>query len=287
VLIPATLDRYFPQIADDVTLQQPAVYVGIHAALFTGSLQVGLVETRYQYQTWGGTRPPERRITGNLGPIHGAAARDDILLIERSLADPQFYRVTLHRAGTAGFNSLLPLVGTRRWGPLYPDDIPVPETEIIESIEEQEEREVQPFELFDNEVALRESRVRRIARSRAFSQRILPLYDYRCAVCGNAHAAPDNLWEAEAAHIVPRGLKGADDARNGLALCKSHHWAFDRGLFGIWPNRRIAVRPAAAAEPRNHHLGQFDGELMRPPTNLALQPDLDALAWHLANVAQM
>lgn len=286
VVIPKDMDRYFPQLSGAVTFANPTIDKHIRAALFVGSLQVGLVETRYQYQTWGGARSPERRLTGELGPLRNVAAADDFMIIERSLSDPDFYRLTLHRAGTAAFAALVAKVGARRWGPVDIRDIPVPETDIVASLAEQQTHEAAPLNLFDNTAALQETRTKRIARSQAFSRRLLPLYEHRCAVCGSAHGAANGTTEAEAAHIVPRGLKGADDARNGLALCRSHHWAFDRGLFGIRPNRRVVVRPAAAADARNSHLVPYDGQLIRNPANAALQPALNALAWHLANIVK-
>jgi putative restriction endonuclease len=284
VVIPKDMDRYFPQLSGATTAANPVVDKHIRAALFVGSLQVGLVETRYQYQTWGGARSPERRLTGELGPLRNVAAADDFLIIERSLSDPDFYRLTLHRAGTPAFAALVTKVGGRRWGPVDTRDIPVPETEIVASLADQHTHEAAPLELFDNTAALQETRTKRIARSQAFSRRLLPLYEHRCAVCGHAHAAGNGVTEAEAAHIVPRGLKGADDARNGIALCRSHHWAFDRGLFGVRPDRRIIVRPAAGADARNAHLLPHGGALVREPSNAALRPAANALAWHLQNV---
>lgn len=284
IVIPKDMDRYFPQLSGAVTAITPTVDKQIRAALFVGNLQVGMEKTRYQYQTWGGARSPERRLTGNLGALRNVAFGNDFLIIERSLSDPDFYRLTLHRAGTPAFALLVAKVGARRWGPVDIRDIPVPETEVVASVAEQQTHEAAPLNLFDNTSALQETRIKRIARSQAFSRRVLPLYEHRCAVCGNAHSASNGTTEAEAAHIVPRSLKGADDSRNGLALCRSHHWAFDRGLFGIRPDRRVLVPAATAADARNTHLLPFDGELIRNPNNLAMQPALNALAWHLANV---
>jgi putative restriction endonuclease len=284
VVIPKDLDIYFPQLSKVVTPANPTVDKQIRAVLFVGSLQVGLVETRYQYQTWGGVRSPERRLTGNLGSLRNVAAADDFLIIERSLSDSDFYRLTLHRAGTAAFAALVAKVSRRRWGPVDVADIPVPETEIETSLAEQENHEAAPFDLFDNAAALIESRTKRIARSQAFSKRVLPIYGFRCVVCGHAHVAGNGSTEAEAAHIVPRGLKGADDARNGLALCRSHHWAFDRGLFGVRADRRVILKPAAAAVAGNAHLLAYAGTLIREPVTAALRPAPTALAWHLENI---
>lgn len=278
------LERFFPGI-EKPTPGNPAPGIKIRAALFDGATNMGIVETRYHYQSWRGKRI-EPRITGALGPIRNLSRGDDFLLMERSLSDALFYRLTLHRAGTVGHQVLETAVGTRRWGPLTPSDPPLEEQEIATSEEEQETHEALPLNLFDNDAALNETQVKRVARSRAFSRRLLPIYDFRCAVCGNGHAG-EKAWEVEAAHIVPRGLKGADDARNGLALCRSHHWAFDQGLFGIRPDLTIVLRSSAAAEARNAHLLSFSGRKIATPASTDPQPAAEALAWHLKNVAQI
>ncbi|PWK64625.1 HNH endonuclease [Aminobacter sp. AP02] len=282
IVIVKDLAGFFPQLALP-SASNFAPDIRLNAAMFDGAHQVGLANTRYQYQSWGGTRL-ERRLTDNLGPIRSLAKKDDLLVMERSLSDPLFYRLTLHRAGTPSFPAILSKAAGRPWGPLDTLDPPVPETEIAACEKDQEEQELLPFDLFDNSAALHESRVKRIARNRAFGRRVLPLYDHRCAVCGLGHAG-ENIQEAEAAHIVPRGLKGADDARNGLALCRSHHWAFDAGLFGVGADRKVVINPKAAADARNTHLLPFDGQPIRDPSNLSLRPDLSALEWHLKNVA--
>lgn len=220
----------------------------------------------------------------SLGPLRNVASADDFLIIERSLSDPDFYRLTLHRSGTPAFKALNAQTIGRRWGPVDIKDSPVPETEIITSLVEQQTHEAAPLYLFDNNAALQETRTKRIARSQAFSRRVLPIYEFRCAVCGHAHAAGNGSTEAEAAHIVPRGLKGADDARNGIALCRSHHWAFDKGLFGVQPDRRIILRPEATAEARNAHLLSHAGSSIREPMIAALRPAPNALEWHLRNI---
>ena len=284
IVITTDMAVYFPQLTVPTSSLSPTVDIGVRAALFLENVQVGLVDTRYQYQTWGGTRL-ERRLTSNLGAIRRAASKHDYLIIERSLSDPNFYRLTLLRKGTQEFKAFAAKVGSRNWGPVDLSDTPVAETQIISFEKMQESRELSPFNMFDSSAVLRDSRVARIARSAAFKRRLLPLYDYRCAICGLSHAGKSGHWEAEAAHIVPRSLKGADDARNGLVLCKSHHWAFDSGLFGIASNRTVVLQPAAAAEPRNAHLLPFQGKPITGPSITSFEPSPDALAWHRENVA--
>src|SRR3546814_5875237 len=83
------------------------------------------------------------------------------------------------------------------------------------------------------------SDLKRIARSRAFRKAVIAAYGGRCAMCGGGATAPDGRSEIEAAHVIPRGMAGADDVRNGLSLCRLHHWAFDNMLLGISTGRMI------------------------------------------------
>ena len=72
----------------------------------------------------------------------------------------------------------------------------------------------------------------------SFSQRVLRAYRHSCAVCRLRHREL-----LDAAHIVAdRDPGGVPAVRNGLALCKLHHAAFDGYLMGITPTRVIEVR---------------------------------------------
>jgi len=66
-------------------------------------------------------------------------------------------------------------------------------------------------------------------RDQAFRRVVLRAYDYRCAACG-LRVLVDDLVLVEAAHLVPFAVSRDDDPRNGMALCKNHHWAMDREL---------------------------------------------------------
>lgn len=115
VLVPKALESYFPALSSKVSPTNPTVSAYISAELFDGTSPLGKVQTRYQYQTWGATRSPERRITGNLGELRSRAKRDDILLVERSLSKADTYRLTLIRKGTAAYQQIAS--GARgRWG---------------------------------------------------------------------------------------------------------------------------------------------------------------------------
>jgi len=103
--------------------------------------------------------------------------------------------------------------------------------------------------------------------------------------CWLAH--PLKGSELEAAHIVPRASRGADDARNGLALCRAHHWAFDRGLFGVSAAGEIQVPKKISGLNENAPLIPFRGKKLRLPVDASLIPSAAALKWHLENIVRI
>ena len=74
---------------------------------------------------------------------------------------------------------------------------------------------------------------RRAQRDQQFTIDVLENFCYSCAFCG-FHAVLNRVATGiDAAHVHWRLLRGPDDAENGIALCKLHHWAFDKGILGI------------------------------------------------------
>ena len=89
------------------------------------------------------------------------------------------------------------------------------------------------------------------------------------------------LVEAEAAHLIPVHAKGLDDPRNGISLCRRHHWAFDAGLFTVTAGLLVRLSPAVSrAEQHRFDLVEYDGELVAPPVRESCEPDPRALEWH-------
>lgn len=286
IVIPKDLDSFFPTLPP-ATPANPTVEQRVKALLVVPNIGSQLADARYQHQTWGGTRQPERRLTDNLSFLRNQAHADDFLLFERSLDDLNLFRLTLLKSGSKAHQDLLKKVGSKRWGAVSLAETPVEDAEIVAAETAQIEHESKPLELFDNTAATVESRVQRIARSVAFQKRVVEIYQRRCAVCGEGLLHPIKGAEVEAAHIVPRRLKGADDARNGLALCRAHHWAFDRGLFGIQPKRLILVPTPVKEIKQNKRLADLDGKNLTIPTPATLSPSNKAFEWHLANIVKL
>ncbi|MFC7699475.1 HNH endonuclease [Bradyrhizobium sp. GCM10028915] len=283
MVIPKDLDPYFPQLQGKTSAANPTIDENIRAILVVGGQEVATVNTRYQFQTWGGARSPERRITGNLGPLRDKAAGDDILMIERSLEDRSLYRLTLLKRGSQKHKAVLAASSGKRWGVVNPLDPPVSESELDEAEAEQETHEKKPLDLFDNEAASVETRSKRIARGRAFQKLTSKYYDNKCALCGAGFVTAKGC-EVEAAHIVPRSKKGADDARNGIALCRSHHWAFDKGMWGVGADGKIVVATIHGGKGSNDLLKPFAGKVPAPPKHASMTPDPKAWAWHLTHM---
>jgi len=130
---------------------------------------------------------------------------------------------------------------------------------------------------------------KREARERAFRQILLEAYNQACAVCHSKFFLKlheiDPIIEAEAAHIIPVNAQGPDDPRNGLSLCKRHHWSFDKGLFALTENREIEVSPSVLqAERLKFDLEEYEGNPMISPAHEIYQPHEKALYWHKQNV---
>lgn len=131
-------------------------------------------------------------------------------------------------------------------------------------------------------------------RKRGFRQAVIEAYDFKCAVCGLKINSPKrNIWEVEAAHIVPHSFKGKDDILNGISFCHLHHWAFDVGWFSLYDDYTIAVSPEAEnLKDEFGRLGNFEfiKSLTQStikislPNHENLYPHLNAIKWHRENM---
>ena len=129
-------------------------------------------------------------------------------------------------------------------------------------------------------------------RSNMFRTAVLGAYDSHCAISGMGLRHREGMetgyhYEVEAAHIVPVSRGGPDLVRNGLALNRTIHWAFDEGIIWIGPDLRVGLARDVVTDSRNHWLQQFRGKQLCTPTHAQHHPDREALLWHARNVAQV
>jgi len=74
-----------------------------------------------------------------------------------------------------------------------------------------------------------------------FRASVLRAYETRCAVCSLRHSEL-----LDAAHIVPdRDEGGIAAVRNGMAMCKIHHAAYDSLILGVRPDLVVEIREQA------------------------------------------
>ncbi len=139
-----------------------------------------------------------------------------------------------------------------------------------------------PFQIGENRSRYH---VEKAIRDKAFRSIILDEYRCQCVVCQSKfllkQANADDLVEAEAAHIVPIEDRGPEDPRNGLAMCRRHHWAFDKGLFTVTDINTIKVSSAVQrAERRRFDLEEYEGVSIIGPASDICRPADEAIHHH-------
>jgi len=83
-----------------------------------------------------------------------------------------------------------------------------------------------------------------------FRARVIRAYEQACTICRLKHV--DLL---DAAHIIGDAESGQPVVPNGMAMCKIHHAAYDRGILG--------VRPDYVVEVRRDVLDEVDGPMLK------------------------
>jgi len=119
------------------------------------------------------------------------------------------------------------------------------------------------------------------ARDQGFRRIVIKAYDHRCALCGVRIITPEQHSVVDAAHIVPWSKSQNDDIRNGMALCKLCHWAFDEGMMGVSDNYNVITSRQIAAAPNvPGFLLTLSGRGIILPHNRDLWPAQEYLAEH-------
>ncbi|MCO4315840.1 HNH endonuclease [Phyllobacterium sp. 21LDTY02-6] len=106
-----------------------------------------------------------------------------------------------------------------------------------------------------------------LLRDRAFRRLIGEAYGCTCAMTGTCLQAPDGRHEIECAHIRPIEKSGSDSAGNGIALSRTIHWLFDKGLLSIDADYTILVSSVIAGQKAVCDL------LIRKPARIHLPKD--------------
>ena len=119
------------------------------------------------------------------------------------------------------------------------------------------------------------------ARAQAFRRTVVKAYDHRCALCGVRIITPEQHTAVDAAHIVPWSKTQNDDIRNGMALCKLCHWAFDKGMMSVSKEYNVLTSRQIMADPNvPGFLLTLNGRAMIPPQDHDLWPAQEYLSEH-------
>jgi putative restriction endonuclease len=123
-----------------------------------------------------------------------------------------------------------------------------------------------------------ESVVARPFRDAAFARGVKTAYDNTCAMTGLKIINGGGRAEVEAAHIRPVAEQGPDSVRNGVALCGTVHWMFDRGLLSIDDDYSILIAADRVPDTVNRMINE-DRKLRLPSAEI-LQPHRQFLHYH-------
>jgi putative restriction endonuclease len=124
--------------------------------------------------------------------------------------------------------------------------------------------------------------VTRPFREAAFAGSVKAAYDDTCAFTGLKIINGGGRSEVQAAHVRPVASAGPDSLRNGIALCSTFHWMFDRGLISVADDHQLLLAKGHVPEAASRLLNP-DRVLL--PTRRADQaPHPMFLRWHRENV---
>jgi len=122
-------------------------------------------------------------------------------------------------------------------------------------------------------------------RDVAFREAVIQAYERRCAVCGYDVRMARTEIGIEAAHIKWWQARGPDEVQNGLALCSTHHRAFDLGAIGLTDDLTILVSGEVNGQSWARELfHEFNGRRIREPHSKPLFPRDIYLKWHRSQV---
>lgn len=119
-------------------------------------------------------------------------------------------------------------------------------------------------------------------RDHAFAAAVKTAYDKTCAMTGLRIINGGGRAEVQAAHIQPVAQHGPDSVRNGLALCGTVHWMFDRGLISLSDEYKIMKSRSGIPEAMDRML--LPGGYLHPPDRQDMRPHPHFLLFHREQV---
>jgi putative restriction endonuclease len=134
----------------------------------------------------------------------------------------------------------------------------------------------------DFERPLIERVVTRPFRDAAFSGSIKAAYRDTCGFTGLKIINGGGRSEVQAAHVRPVASAGPDSLRNGIALCATAHWMFDRGLISIAADHQLLIAKGHVPDAVSRLLNP--DRMLLAPQRADQAPHPEFLRWHRENV---
>lgn len=125
-------------------------------------------------------------------------------------------------------------------------------------------------------------------RDAAFSRIVREAYDFMCAACGLRVIIAESIAIVDAAHIVPFSITHDNDPRNGMALCKNHHWAMDRDLLAPGPDHKWHVSDELDKRIDGQRvLVDLNNQKVLLPGKQKYYPKKDSLEWRIEKLRKV
>lgn len=117
-------------------------------------------------------------------------------------------------------------------------------------------------------------------RDNSFSFSIKRNYNHHCAVCGTKVITPDGASLVVGAHIIPWSVSFNDDPRNGISLCKNHHWLFDNWMYTITSDFTVKISKFLSSSNQYFKVEEIENKKISLPAALKVKPAEEALLYH-------
>lgn len=124
--------------------------------------------------------------------------------------------------------------------------------------------------------------ITRSKRDPNFRKVVMQAYDYRCAFCGLKIYSNKIPLALEAAHIKWKARGGECSIHNGLSLCPTHHYTFDKGIWSIDTEFRIKLSPNALFDTNKDRffLPFVGNSVVEYLLDEKLKPHAGNIEWH-------
>lgn len=123
-------------------------------------------------------------------------------------------------------------------------------------------------------------------RDPEFRSKVMAIYDNKCAFCDLKIYFNNTAVSLEAAHIKWKAYNGPCDANNGLCLCPTHHYAFDKGFWSLSDDLKIVVSDLLQENnTTKKFFHDFHGKSIKDNLlDKRFEPSADYILWHKHNI---